>query len=76
MLELLYLALGETYGLCVSSPEPKRLHSALILAKQRALDPDLNCLTIRWSPSAPTDIWIVKKNDKEIPATQKDNSQS
>lgn len=61
-LELLYRALNSERGVIVelASGEYEGGKSALIIARRKAKDPDLDCLTIGPGPFGPTQIWIMK----------------
>jgi len=59
--ELLYEALNAELGVIVTSPDPNRLRQRLYAEQRR--DPELACITISSSRSAPqTDLWLIRKD--------------
>lgn len=63
ILNLLYLALGEPFGLYVRTTSPRDTYMDLTRVKARSGDPKLGCLLIRLAvpPYDPEcELWIVK----------------
>lgn len=54
-------ALTEPFGIKIRSPDTRRLDNLLRSARKRAMDPDLDVLSIYMDPDEPkTVIWIMK----------------
>ncbi len=61
MLSYLYQALESTYGIVLTTDNPRILRARLYRARASAQDPDLARLQFRPSPDTPeTELWIIK----------------
>jgi hypothetical protein len=59
-INLLYEALGSEFGVVVQTDDAKRCREKLYLLRKEAKDPDLDCISIVQSPTAPNQLWLVK----------------
>lgn len=63
MLEAWYRALRSTHGVCLRTNDRDALMQRLYAARRECLDPDLKPLSLVQSPTAPDELWIIKRND-------------
>ncbi|RMD51691.1 hypothetical protein D6827_01650, partial [Candidatus Parcubacteria bacterium] len=62
LLDILYSALHEEYGIKVATEDAERLRQQLYAARRKAGDPDLENLSISISPLSPqTELWVINK---------------
>lgn len=64
-LEILYAALGETYGVVVATSNPALARQKLYQARAKSGDPDLAHLQIRVNPMLPDRELFVVQGPKE-----------
>ena len=63
-LNILYEALGAQFGVVLQCEGPsEKVRQKLYLLRKEHGDPDLECLSIVQSPSNPSQLWIVKRNE-------------
>lgn len=65
MLEHWYAALHSSLGIKLTTTDPKRLIQQLYIARRKALDPDLQGISVIISPGNPNELWLVKNGKKE-----------
>ena len=66
-LEHWYSALGSQFGIIVDcqGADPEKVRQKLYAIRKAAADPDLECLSIAPSPTAPTkELWIYRSEKK------------
>lgn len=61
MLEHWYAALSSDYGVVIRCSDRERTRQRLYAARKEAQDPDLDDLSICFSPTNSSDLWIVKR---------------
>lgn len=65
-LELLYRAFNSPFGIVVQTDDPERLRTRLYPVRKE--DPELECIAICVSPTAPnSELWLVKKGLPHAP---------
>lgn len=60
-LNLLYEALGTDLGVVILTNDAEKARQKLYKLRAEANDPDLESLSIVQSPTAPNQLWIVKR---------------
>jgi hypothetical protein len=68
LLEYWYDALRSPRGILLEAKDRELARQQLYAARRAANDPDLEGLSIRFSPLDPTHLWIVKDARKKIAA--------
>ena len=63
--ELWYTALRSPLGICIKTDNRASLRTNLYNCRKASQDPMLETLVVRFSPSVPDELWIVKREKKE-----------
>ena len=64
--ETLYDALRSPCGIILAVSDLERARQRLYAIKRELNDPDLESLAFVQSPTSPTELWIVKKDSKNV----------
>lgn len=64
MIHYLYQALTTPLGVCLQVSDVEAVRQRLYTARREAADPLLDALALVPSPTAPDELWIVKRGSK------------
>lgn len=59
-----YAALAEEHGIVLATTDRDAMRQKLYAARREANDPELDCLSIRLSPTDDSHVWIIRNAPK------------
>lgn len=70
MIELWLTALASQCGVIIETDDVALITQRLYAARRKALDSDLDALSVVRSPTNPNQLWIVKRGPRERTASE------